>query len=54
MSYEDYVPESEYYDPEADLFAYMITAEPWDNGSEDEWSYSDLGDYYDIDAYDEY
>lgn len=51
MDYEDYVPEFEYYDPEADIFS----DELWDSRV-DEWDpYSDWvyeGEY--TDNYDDY
>lgn len=55
MNHEDYVPKSNYYDPETDIFSDMATAEPWDI-DEGEWdSYGDWvyeGEYTDI--YDDY
>jgi len=55
MDYEDYVPESEYYDFEADLFSNMATAEPWDTSNDEDWEYEDwfhIEDY--VDEYNEY
>ena len=55
MDYEDYIPESEYYDPEADVFSNMSTAEPWDVMTEDDWGFEDWvyeGEF--VDEYDQY
>ncbi len=53
MDYEDYVPESEYYDPEADLFSDVVTADSWNESEWDpycDWVYE--GEY--TDTYDNY